>query len=182
MKHWQKKELLHVKHYPQTLVFLDLREDRQSDPAAQTRDNAECAPESPAEPAGLVLRMFRLHDRRSSAVGSMFRLVTSESVKAREDCSMFRLKNRASPQSQRSAPTQKPKIPHPSSPDADNSSFTPHSGLTPLRKPFENRREISPTLLQSMPVCAIIRYNYGYYGFFSASGYGRAGFGETAGH
>ncbi|MBQ3858914.1 MAG: hypothetical protein II779_00170, partial [Clostridia bacterium] len=77
VKYWVKKELLHVKHYPQTPVFLDPREDRQSDPAAQTRDNAECAPESPAEPAGLVLRMFRLHDRRSSAVVSMFRLVQS---------------------------------------------------------------------------------------------------------
>ena len=60
-KHWQKKELFHVKHFPKSRVFLRLREDRQSDPESQNRDNAECAPESPAEPAGLVLRMFQLH-------------------------------------------------------------------------------------------------------------------------
>ncbi|MBQ3957190.1 MAG: hypothetical protein II680_14975, partial [Clostridia bacterium] len=37
MKHRQKKELFHVKHYSKPLVFLHPREDRQSDPAAQTR-------------------------------------------------------------------------------------------------------------------------------------------------
>ncbi len=56
MKHWQKKELFHVKHYRKPLVFLHLREDGQSDPEFRTRDNAECALESLAKPAGLVLR------------------------------------------------------------------------------------------------------------------------------
>ena len=96
--------LFHVKQYHKTLVFLHPREDRRSDPESQNRDNAECAPESPAKPTGLVPCMFRLHDHRPREETSMFRLVISESATARGDRSMFRLNDRASPESQRSAP------------------------------------------------------------------------------
>ncbi len=57
------------------IVFLDPREVRQTDSESRKRDNAECAPESLPEAAGLVLRMFQLHARRSSPVGSILRLV-----------------------------------------------------------------------------------------------------------
>ncbi len=46
--------------------------------------------------AGFILRMFQLHVRRSSAVGSIFKLVRFESVKARGDRSIYRLHPRAS--------------------------------------------------------------------------------------
>ena len=69
MKHWQKKELFHVKHHP----------DRRTLYPFHARLNFR------RKAAGFILRMFQLHDRRSSAVGSMFRLVISESVQARED-------------------------------------------------------------------------------------------------
>ena len=65
---------------------------------------AQCAPEMPAEPAELVLRMFQLYvgDQAGlSPCSGSFRL---QSETTREDRSMFRLKNRASPESQRSAP------------------------------------------------------------------------------
>ncbi len=75
MKHWQKKELFHVKHYRKPRVFLHLREDGQSDPEFRKRDNAECAPESLAKPAGLVLRTGSTVHRRSREVDPMFRLV-----------------------------------------------------------------------------------------------------------
>ena len=55
-----------------------------------------CAPESPPEAAGFILRMFQLHPRRSSPVASMFRFVISESVQARGDVQDFRLHLRAS--------------------------------------------------------------------------------------
>ncbi len=77
MNHWQKKELFHVKHYSKPRVFLRLREDRQSDPESQNRDNAECTPEMLPEAAGFILRMFQLHDHRPREVGFMFRLVPS---------------------------------------------------------------------------------------------------------
>ncbi|MBQ3637659.1 MAG: hypothetical protein II953_04780, partial [Clostridia bacterium] len=54
--------------------------------------------------AGFILRMFQLYDRRSSAVGSMFRLVPFESEKLREDRPILRRNDRAFPESQRSAP------------------------------------------------------------------------------
>ena len=47
--------------------------------------------------AGFILRMFQLHVRRSSAVGSMFKLVRFESVKAREDRPIYQLHPRAPP-------------------------------------------------------------------------------------
>ncbi len=75
MKHWQKKELFHVKHYRKPRVFLHLREDGQSDPEFRKRDNAECAPESLPEAAGFILRMFRLQEQRPREVDPMFRLV-----------------------------------------------------------------------------------------------------------
>ena len=104
MKHWQKKELFHVKHYRKPLAFLHPREVRLSVPDTRNRDIAECAPESPAEPAELVLRMFLLHDRRPREGVSMFRLVMSELAKAREDRPIHKLNARASPPLQRSAP------------------------------------------------------------------------------
>ncbi|MBQ3956248.1 MAG: hypothetical protein II680_10180, partial [Clostridia bacterium] len=67
--------LFHVKQYTKPIVFLDPREDRRSDPESRKRDNAECAPESLPEAAGFILRMFQLHARRSSPVGSILRLV-----------------------------------------------------------------------------------------------------------
>jgi len=76
-KHWQKKELFHVKHFPKSRAFLRLREDRQSDPKFKNRDNAECAPESLPEAAGFILRMFQLHEHRPREVVFMFRLVPS---------------------------------------------------------------------------------------------------------
>ena len=36
-------------------------------------NNTECAPESPAEPAGFILRMFQPYVRRSREETSMFR-------------------------------------------------------------------------------------------------------------
>ena len=59
MKHRQKQELFHVKHHPDRPHFVPF----------------PCAPESLPEAAGLVLRMFQLHARRSSPVGSILRLV-----------------------------------------------------------------------------------------------------------
>jgi len=75
MKHWQKKELFHVKHYRKPLAFLHPREDGQSDPEFRERDNAECAPESLAKPTELVPCTGSTARRRPREVGSMFRLV-----------------------------------------------------------------------------------------------------------
>ena len=84
MKHWQKKELFHVKHYRKPLVFLHLREDGQSDPEFRKRDNAECAPESPAKPADLSAHVSAA--RPETARGCLHvPLVMSESAKAREE-------------------------------------------------------------------------------------------------
>ncbi len=85
MNHWQKKELFHVKHYPKPLVFLHPREDRRSDPESRNRDNAECAPETLPEAAGLVLRTGSAARRRPREVDAMFSPVMSESFKTREE-------------------------------------------------------------------------------------------------
>ena len=109
---------------------------------------AQCAPESPAEPAGLVLRMFRLHDRRSSAVGSMFRLVRPESDPSRGDRSISRLQDRASHESQRSAPT--PKNSHPAPQELPIRSPANHSAFLILNSEFPHppqqfpRKEVPP--------------------------------------
>ena len=58
---------------PKNVGFLDLREDRQPVPAPRTRDIADCATESPAKPAELVLRMFQLHVQRPREENAMFR-------------------------------------------------------------------------------------------------------------
>ena len=55
----EKAIMFHVKHYP---------DHPHSVPF-------QCAPEFLPEAAELVLRMFRLHDRRSSEVDFIFRLV-----------------------------------------------------------------------------------------------------------
>ena len=119
--------LFHVKQCPKSLDILHLREDRQSDPDIQKRDNAECATESP--PQGR--RIYPAHvsaARTETARGCLHvSLVMSESAEARGDRPVFQLQVRASPKFQRSAPTQNPKFPHSTPPDADDPSFTPHS-------------------------------------------------------
>ena len=65
--------------------------------------------------AGFILRMFRLHGRGPRGVDFMFRLVRFESESARGDRVIHRLNGRASLpflRSGRSAPIQKPQIPH----------------------------------------------------------------------
>ncbi|MBQ3861542.1 MAG: hypothetical protein II779_13505, partial [Clostridia bacterium] len=52
-------EMFHVKHHPDRPHFVPF----------------QCAPESLPEAAELVLRMFQLHDQRSSAVGFILWLV-----------------------------------------------------------------------------------------------------------
>ena len=54
--------------------------------------------------AGFILRMFQLPEHRPREAASMFRLVRVESEGTRGDRSMFRLNDRASLESQRSAP------------------------------------------------------------------------------
>ena len=111
MKHWQRKELFHVKHYRKPLAFLHPREVRLSVPDTRNRDNAECAPESLPEAAGLVLRMFQLYEQRPREVVSMFRSSCLNLRIAREDRPIPRLNVRASLPSQRSAPHSKPENP-----------------------------------------------------------------------
>ena len=53
----KKSECFTWNKAPKTVAFLNLRENRQSDPAAQTRDNAECATESPPEAEELAPSM-----------------------------------------------------------------------------------------------------------------------------
>jgi len=127
MKHWQRKELFHVKHYRKPLAFLHPREVRLSVPDTRKRDNAECAPESLPEAAGLVLRMFRLHEQRPREVVSPHRLVRLEFEEACEDRPIPRLNDRASPESQRSAPHSKNRKSRNARPPTRISSFLIHS-------------------------------------------------------
>ena len=102
------EEMFHVKHR----VFL------------RTLSLFQCATESPAEPAELVLRMFQLHDHRPREVVSPHRLVRLEFEEAREDRLIPRLNDRASPESQRSAPIQKNKNSAPHAPPKHSHSKT----------------------------------------------------------
>ncbi len=72
--------MLHMKHpvFLRTLPLFNARLKRRRSP--QT-----------------CLRMFQLHEQRSREVDFMFRLVISESATMREDRSIYRLQNRASP-------------------------------------------------------------------------------------
>ena len=92
---------------------------------------AQCAPESLPKAAELVLRMFQLHEHRPREAASMFRLVRVESEGTRGDRSMFRLQDRASPESSEALPYKNPIIPHRTPPAADNSrpKVTPNSSL-----------------------------------------------------
>jgi len=90
--------------------FTRARSDKQI-PPYKNANNAECATESPAEPAGFILRMFRLHDRRPRGVIFPLRLVRSEAETARGDRQILRLQVRASLRFQRSAPIPKTQIP-----------------------------------------------------------------------
>ena len=56
-KNRTKSRLFHVKHHPDHPHYVPF----------------QCAPESPPEAAGLVLRMFRLSERRPREVDAMFR-------------------------------------------------------------------------------------------------------------
>ena len=62
-----------------------VREDVETVLLSVRASCAQCAPEMPAEPAELVLRTGSAARRRPRGVGSMFRLVMSESVKSRGD-------------------------------------------------------------------------------------------------
>ena len=63
--------------------------------------------------AGFILRMFQLPEHRPREVVTPLRLIQPESEQAREDRPIPRLNDRASPESQRSAPIQKNKNPAP---------------------------------------------------------------------
>ena len=119
--------LFHVKQCAKNLAVLHLRGVRPSDPDIQNRDNADCATESPAKPADLSAHVSAA--RTQTARGKRHvPPVMSESATAREDRPIHRLQARAS-QRRLLFPKIQPKIPHRTSPDADNSSFssTPHS-------------------------------------------------------
>ena len=61
--------------------------------------------------AGFILRMFQLHDRRSSAVGSMFKLVCLNLSKPAGIAPCFRCKAARLPNPSEALPSQKTHIP-----------------------------------------------------------------------
>ena len=130
MKYWQKKGIVSRETLPpNSLSFLiRARMDNQiRNSENATTPNARLNLRRKA--AGFILRMFQLHIWRSSAVGSMFKLVRIESEGTRGDRSMFRLQDRASPESSEALSYKNPIIPHRTPPAADNSrpKFTPNS-------------------------------------------------------
>ena len=94
------------------LIFLTCAGIDFQIPIHENANNAECATESPAEPAGFILRMFQLPEQRPREAASMFRLVRVESERTRGDRSMFRLQDCAFPESSEALPYKNPKIPH----------------------------------------------------------------------
>ena len=95
-----------MKHYHQTRAFLHLREDRQTVPDTRKRDNADCATESPAKPAELVLRTGSTAHRRPREVGSVFRSSCLNRYKPRRSPHFSAARPRV-PRIQRSAPVKK---------------------------------------------------------------------------